>query len=591
MSSAGSWDYNGPDVDDFLSDSGSDFSSTSTDSEEEQRPMSRFGPRGMPPRFGPDYKDLRETTAKNIRKPNLRHIESFPPYYHCAPYALYHPEDDIPPPPPRHWCFLAEIVDGRGPLLRVRDTEGTLVRVVLRFEDKKTFDASALKIGATIAVLYAERFPDGEEPFMLLEHPQFVKVFLCDLETLLRINDDIEAETPEDRVQFCKGCAQPDSDPSKLTLRRCSRCLSASYCSSECQTAAWKSGHKRECKIFADVAALKTSRMWRNDYATQWVAFGEREDLMVERDAMVDQSPVSIPAQWKEAEPLRAVSLQGSFQVDSGELLWGQLTQVLDGVKNEPFDQPPTNGEDKTMPHDGVSTVVTQGFTYRTLARKGLWKIARVDGFGLPGHTKNTYLAYHASYASPVELLTMSRDVDWGTRLDNPRVTWVNRYDWGNHAHHDLAAARLFAALDPESGWPAAVERQRRLSAGNKYTKAGHPDAERWDRLSHYAGRNTFLVDAEHGVGLLKTISRPSLLDANLGNKLKEPTSLLAGDVFAVGCNLTLPTTEYEYARMIYSEEDCPAAPDKKELVAFWYEGDNRYEYEEVLGVPTYEDV
>ncbi|KAJ7054842.1 hypothetical protein C8F01DRAFT_1259264 [Mycena amicta] len=414
-----------------------------------ERPMTRFGPRGIPPYFGPN-----DGSFKFRGYSNLRNARTFPSYYHCAPYQAYWPNDEVIPPPARHWCFLGEIVSFKGLLLQVRDTEGAIVPVGLYFKDGlDKFDFRTLKV--------------------------VVKIFPCGLKTLLRINDDIEAETPEDRPQKCQGCGKEDQ-PDKLTLRRCSRCMSLSYCSSECQTSAWKRVHKSECKIFASVNELKRSRHWRNEHPTQWVAFGEREKVIVDGEAWQKDVNFCVQPEWKAAKPLAVTQLQGTFQVSSGELIWGQLASVLQGINNAALDKP-SPGEDKAS--SGGGTVLVQGWTYRALAKIGLWKIAKVDGYGVPPYKKSTWIAYHSSYTSPIELLKLSRGVDWGTRMDNPRVAYVNRYDWGNNCADTFGAARMFAALDGTgTGWPAAVERTSRLSAAGKYKKAGHPDKERWER-------------------------------------------------------------------------------------------------------------
>jgi hypothetical protein len=58
-----------------------------------------------------------------------------------------------------------------------------------------------------------------------------------------------EADQLTARMQWKDQCAwcgtQPTTSPSGLQV--CGRCLLVSYCSSECQRAAWKAGHKRSC--------------------------------------------------------------------------------------------------------------------------------------------------------------------------------------------------------------------------------------------------------------------------------------------------------------------------------------------------------
>ncbi|KAJ7123853.1 hypothetical protein C8R43DRAFT_42000 [Mycena crocata] len=244
------------------------------------------------------------------------------PRMHCAPYKAYSTTEDSAPH--HHWCFLGEIVKDEDAVVRlilgVKDSAGEYIRVAFYFDNDAEFDYRSVKLGSTIAVMYAERhnFLDGSYG-LRLEHPKFVKIFPCGLETLLRINDDIESETPVDSAQKCKGCGN-EEHPDKLSLSRCSRCLGASYCGKECQTDAWNRGHKRECKIYKAVDELKRSRDWNGWRAMQaegleWIGFGQKETPL-ERGP-VDPDP-PIPLEWKNAKPAVVTELQATFTITSG---------------------------------------------------------------------------------------------------------------------------------------------------------------------------------------------------------------------------------------------------------------------------------
>ncbi|KAJ7226724.1 hypothetical protein GGX14DRAFT_347143 [Mycena pura] len=277
--------------------------------------------RRLLPEFGPTYGDPRlKKFAGAIN--NFRHPKTFPGFKDCAPYQVYSPGEDQYPG--RHWCFLGEITEGRrsvdskNVLLFVKDKDDQIVPVALAFPKNDRFDYDSVKIGFTIAVLYAEQtnLPD-ESAGMGLEHSKFVKIFPCNLETLLRINDDIEAETPVDCLKKCKACGKEEL-LDLINLRRCSRCVGASYCGSECQKAAWEQGHKRECKIFASARELQRSRLWESSYATEWVGFGQREKDMAARDKLLADPSMVIQPEWKIAEAVTITDLQGTFAVKSG---------------------------------------------------------------------------------------------------------------------------------------------------------------------------------------------------------------------------------------------------------------------------------
>lgn len=62
------------------------------------------------------------------------------------------------------------------------------------------------------------------------------------------LDDDLSIE---DEEEYCSYCGMPSSlleiETGKKLLR-CTRCKVALYCSKECQTKCWKTGHKKECK-------------------------------------------------------------------------------------------------------------------------------------------------------------------------------------------------------------------------------------------------------------------------------------------------------------------------------------------------------
>lgn len=47
----------------------------------------------------------------------------------------------------------------------------------------------------------------------------------------------------------------------------------------------------------------------------------------------------------------------------------------------------------------------------------------------------------------------------------------------------------------------------------------------------------------------------------------------------------------WEFARLIFSKEDSTMFPGKKELIGFWYDQDNRYNYEDDLKEPVFENI
>lgn len=127
-----------------------------------------------------DYSTDSDASSHRFAPNDLRNPKSFPNYANCAPVELYDSRDwnNEPIPPPRHWCYLGEIVEHiTAPIrnvLEVRDKAGEDTHLSSNFDLEAQFD---VKVGSTIAILYAERkyFSFGIYG-LRLDHAKFVKV-------------------------------------------------------------------------------------------------------------------------------------------------------------------------------------------------------------------------------------------------------------------------------------------------------------------------------------------------------------------------------------------------------------------------------
>ncbi|KAJ7597623.1 hypothetical protein C8J56DRAFT_1159492 [Mycena floridula] len=192
----------------------------------------------------------------------------------------------------------------------------------------------------------------------------------------------------------------------------------------------------------------------------------------------------------------------------SGEIIWGHLSSMIQGLMATKHDR-------------DVST-----FTFCSPAKNGAWKIARVNGYGDPRATKGSWITYHSSYSSPLELLKRARP----------------------------------------------IKRASCTSTNMIRNAKGHPNYEHIDWMYHYSG-NLFVVDASAGPDVLKLAARPSQLDTNI--KARQSSTLLSGGA-PVGCNLTVDA-EWQFVRLIYGQETSSRFPGERELVAVWYDFENRY--------------
>nr|GAT49175.1 predicted protein [Mycena chlorophos] len=106
-------------------------------------------------------------------------------------------------------------------------------------------------------------------------------------------------------------------------------------------------------------------------------------------------------------------------------------------------------------------------------------------------------------------MLSLARSANCRTRVNNPRVAWVTRYDWGGLATDDVRLAKVLGELEgPGSSWTGVHKRTKQLHDEGDYLEDDHPDNEYWRRLASYAAYNSFLVDAPHAASLLKTVAR-----------------------------------------------------------------------------------
>ncbi|KAJ7053709.1 hypothetical protein C8F01DRAFT_1064571, partial [Mycena amicta] len=425
------------------------------------------------PAFGPPA-DREQQELYHHR--DLRNPRSFPSFEDCAPYKAYPAASDHEHPH-HYWCFLGQILPSKTETeehsFLVKDKSGETVRVELAFPDddaSSKFEAEYIKPGWTLAVLWAAKnvFEDGTSG-LRLEYPQFVKTFPCDLATLLRINEDIIAQTPVASLRRCIACGK-EEEVDRVSLQQCPRCWEVSFCIPECaQHAVWEQQHQasNDCAILPDVMRLKRPSA---PGTNAWAGFAEHEDALALHDQAMAAAEANFHVEetWKDAEPLRVEDLQETFAIESGEIVWGTLHGVASGLLFGGCDQPSTQDNWDV----GGGTVYKNALTYRAPAKVGIWKITKVAAHGWPDRPLDSWLAYHSS-CSPAALIRLSRGVEFQTRTSNPRVGWINRYDWSTllpTRPRDIVG-RLFSALDPGSGWPATMERERLFfgSGGSPY--------------------------------------------------------------------------------------------------------------------------
>jgi len=77
--------------------------------------------------------------------------------------------------------------------------------------------------------------------------------------------------------------------------------------------------------------------------------------------------------EWRLRRPAKVGQLVDTFEVTSGELVWGHVSHIIRGILNTTHDN--TFTERKPNVATG-GTVVMQGWEFRVAAKIGTWKVA-----------------------------------------------------------------------------------------------------------------------------------------------------------------------------------------------------------------------
>lgn len=287
---------------------------------------------------------------------------------------------------------------------------------------------------------------------------------------------------------------------------------------------------------------------------------------------------------WRSARPAQVCKLRRSFEITSGEVVWGQLAAFISGMKS--------GVRDKENP---ILATTPSPWRFRAAARPGIWHIARVNAAPTPFSPSHStgYLLHHQD-VDPTSILTRARRGDTGA----PCVAHLGEGGWGTEDRGDML--RTVVDVDPEE-WSALWARRWQMYLDGICLDKHHDDAERWARLDALRARATFFVDAANAPEVLRLIARPSILDERA--KRKESSALCAavtdrqqdkrGGGSPFGCHLSLPGPEGdELARLVFSGTRSAMFPDSDELIAFWYDG-RHAEYDDVdlASIPVVEPI
>ncbi|KAK7033553.1 hypothetical protein VNI00_012777 [Paramarasmius palmivorus] len=303
--------------------------------------------------------------------------------------------------------------------------------------------------------------------------------------------------------------------------------------------------------------------IWQDpQYSGEWVLYDANDSI---RRIAYFFNP-----EWRDVLPARTRTFRSRFTIRSGEMVWGQLLPILIGMKTHRHDQP---GGDAIY--------------FRVPAKVGVWNIATVKPYRR--YLDRSMVAYHSSLTREevVALLRKAQDTNYfPERREHPDVCYVERYGWGCHFDGANDAVRTFADIDPGAGWVEAI-RRRREGEDDELYDASYDDLygeERtvadscWMRLERLRIGHTFLMDADNAPQVVKLLARPSRLDVNMKRQMHTSLFATLTDQEPFGCNLSfIGSSDWEHAKLIFSEEPSQRFPGKRELLAFWYDDRQAY--------------
>ena len=196
-------------------------------------------------RHFPNFENLPEDNDLDLR------------YYRESPSGVYVQSHS--------WCFLGEVVNDEFAQLSalrnrviVKDRTGKEDIPVAFYPESGSFDFTTLRRGRTLCVMFAQRHMFLDLTVGLrVEELDTVQVIKCSLSDLLALSKRYSQCS-----ECCWGCGKTSSGDScgaTASLKKCSACKVAHYCSKECQVKDWKETHRRFCKAIPDFLSLAES--------------------------------------------------------------------------------------------------------------------------------------------------------------------------------------------------------------------------------------------------------------------------------------------------------------------------------------------
>lgn len=165
------------------------------------------------------------------------------------------------------WYFLGEITNdmtSQCTFLRnrvlVRDRRGQNNITIAFYPESGSFDFKTLKKGHTVRVWCARKheFMDGSVG-LRIEELNTIKVMPCSLNDLFAMSTFCSETSTTNSCWRCgKKSTKSSSDAAcALELKKCASCLTAKYCSRECQVKDWRERHRKWCKALPEFMDMK----------------------------------------------------------------------------------------------------------------------------------------------------------------------------------------------------------------------------------------------------------------------------------------------------------------------------------------------
>ncbi|KAI8870417.1 hypothetical protein GQ42DRAFT_16222 [Ramicandelaber brevisporus] len=128
-----------------------------------------------------------------------------------------------------------------------------------------------------------------------------------------------------------------------------------------------------------------------------------------------------------------------SFTVDSGEIVYGQVQNVVHGYHTTVHDKcyPPKEFGDEDSDDEDDGPIVKHTLNFKCAARTGTWNVCKIIMTEMGDNAVTGYI-FHHSDIDPQEVVDNVKKMGYDNQFDNPNIVYINRYEWNGEENLKL---------------------------------------------------------------------------------------------------------------------------------------------------------